>query len=835
MNRTDMVRREFLLACICLLTMSAQAGHLTERQALVRAQQFLSAQGGKTMALKGQTLQRATPRRQAPIKGEGTAYYMFNAGQRGFVIASADDRTRPVLAYSDKGRLMPDDLPAHIQAWLDEYADQLRWLDQLPNAVPEDPGVTDTHTAIAPLLGTILWNQDDPYNQLCPYYKDEESGKEGHCVTGCVATAMAQVMFYHKWPERTSIEIPGFTSSTYKIECPAVAAGTEFDWENMLPRYKGVVSTEQQQRAVAQLMVACGTSLKMDYGLDVSGASTSTVGQRLKRYFDYDASTIHLSRTNYKLEEWNELIYAELAESRPVVYHGSSSGGGHAFVVDGYDKDGFFHVNWGWGGECNGYFLLALLDPDSNSGIGASTTTDGYAIGQGAVVGIRPNTGMTTVALTTTSIKSNSGAEVSRETEDEDFSFTVSAGVKSDMAFTYTFDCGFGLFDLGGNLVEVFPTDIEGTELADGKSPEAAKRKVNMTFGADITEGTWLVKAISREHAADEESANEWLANYGSDRYYIVATISDNTLTLDAQPPTTVKDLAVNLSMDSPTAHYKQKCSVTCEITNQSTDDFLGELYYFFDGERVGGTVYELEAGGQEQFSFTFFPKVKGTTTFEVSLTKNHSAEDFTPLASLEINVEDPLEMKLYVSSFELTNATDGVVYDQEVNVTATLKNEAENDYNDLLRIAYWKRMIKDGKYSSVYIGSKYRNLLIPAGETVDVSMVFDNMDDGEYRFRAYYIDKDSNWTPMKENEGSATVGYRLGDVNRDDDVSPADAIMIIYNFFGVEQDSFNAMAADLNHDGIISPADAIEALDLYFSTNSGARATRPVNDREPE
>ncbi len=828
------------MACICLLTMSAQAGHLTERQALVRAQQFLSEQGGKTMALKGQTLQRATPRRQAPIKGEGTAYYMFNAGQRGFVIASADDRARPVLAYSDEGRLMADDLPSHIQAWLDEYADQLRWLQQHPSAAPEAPDEADTHPSVAPLLGTMLWDQADPYNQLCPYYKDEASGKEGHCVTGCVATAMAQVMFYHQWPEQTTMEIPGFVSTTYKIECPAIPAATAFDWESMLPRYKGVVSSEQQQHAVAQLMAACGTSLNMDYGLVSSGASTSTVGQRLKRYFDYDASTTHLNRVNYKLAEWNELIYSELAESRPVVYHGSSSGGGHAFVVDGYDKDGFFHVNWGWSGDCNGYFLLALLDPDSNSGIGASTTTDGYAIGQGAVVGIRPNTGVTIpVALTTTSIKSNSGAEVSRETEEEAFSFTVSAGVKSEMAFTYTFDYGFGLFDLSGNLVEAFPIDTEGTELEDGMSPDDDKRKVKMTFGADITEGTWLVKAISREHAADEESANEWLANYGSYRYYIVATISDNTLTLDAQPPTTVKDLAVNLSMDSPTAHYKQKCSVTCEITNQSTDDFLGELYYFFDGERVGGTVYELEAGGQEQFSFTFFPKVKGTTTFEVSLTKNHSAEDFTPLASLEINVEDPLEMKLYVSSFELTNATDGVVYDQEVNVTATLKNEAENDYNDLLRIAYWKRMIKDGKYSFVYIGSKYKNLVIPAGETVDVSMVFDNMDDGEYRFRAYYIDHNSNWTAMREHEGAVTVGYRQGDVNGDDTVTPADAIMIIYNFFGVEQDGFNAMAADLNHDGMISPADAIEALCLYFGANDGskARATQPMTGsrQEPE
>ena len=659
-------------------------------------------------------------------------------------------------------------------------------------------------------------------------------------MTGCVATAMAQVMFYHQWPEQTTMEIPGFVSTTYKIECPAIPAATAFDWESMLPRYKGVVSSEQQQQAVAQLMVACGTSLNMDYGLASSGASTSTVGQRLKRYFDYDASTTHLNRVNYKLAEWNELIYAELAESRPVVYHGSSSGGGHAFVVDGYDKDGFFHVNWGWSGDCNGYFQLSLLDPDSNSGIGASTTSDGYAIGQGAVVGIRPNTGVSIpVALTTTSFVSNSGTEVSRSADDEDFSFTVTAGVKSEMAFTYTFDCGFGLFDLDGNLVEAFPTDTEGTELDDGKSPETAKRKLKMSFGTGITEGTWLVKAISREHAAGEETPGEWLPNYGSDRYYVIVTISDNTLTLEPQPHTSVNDLAVTLSMDSPTAHYKQKCTVTCDITNQSTDDFLGELYYFFDGERVGGIVYELEAGGQEQFSFTFFPKVKETKVFEVALTKNHSAANFAPLASMEITVGEPLEMKLVASSFELTNATDGVVYDNEVNATAMLTNEAENDYNDLIRVAYWKRMFKGGKSSFVFIGSKYKNLVIPAGETADVSVVFDNMDDGEYRFRAYYIDHNSNWTAMREHEGAVTVGYRQGDVNGDDTVTPADAIMIIYNFFGVEQDGFNAMAADLNHDGMISPADAIEALCLYFGANDGskARATQPMTGcrQEPE
>ena len=196
---------------------------------------------------------------------------------------------------------------------------------------------------------------------------------------------MAQVMYYHQWPKRTTKEIPGFTyyyedseGKEEEIEVPAVGV-TEIDWDNMLPSYKDDDGTSAERDAVATLMLLCGNSVEMTYGLGGSSASINYARMVLPEYFDYDGFSIgYVNRSGYDNADWNQLMYDELSNNGPVLYKGNSKQyGGHAFVIDGYDADDYFHVNWGWGGNDDGYFLLDALKD--------------YNKTQGAIIGLKCN------------------------------------------------------------------------------------------------------------------------------------------------------------------------------------------------------------------------------------------------------------------------------------------------------------------------------------------------------------------------------------------------------------------------------------------------------------
>ena len=384
------MKRFILLFLSVMMTVIMTAGDVTPQQALQQAQKFLqqTPSGMKRS-------QAEVP--QLKMAGRVSGLYVFNAEQnQGYVIVSNDDRTTPILGYSETGTLDPDNMPCNMRAWLQGYADEIAWLNEhnYQPAASQAPHRTASAVKepIAPLVQTH-WNQDAPYNNLCPYYKDNGSsysynltGGTGykHCATGCVATAMAQIMYYNQWPTAPTTVIPPYTWHGYTIaELPA----TTFDWANMKLGYTGSETTEQNA-AVAKLMQYCGVSLEMDYGPE-SGSNTPNVADALKSYFDYNSSTVQfVSRSFYTYHDWINLLYHELSQGRPICYGGASTGGGHEFVCDGYQGEDFFHINWGWGGMSDDYFKLSALDPDAQ-GIGGSSSTDGFHYGQDAVIGIQ--------------------------------------------------------------------------------------------------------------------------------------------------------------------------------------------------------------------------------------------------------------------------------------------------------------------------------------------------------------------------------------------------------------------------------------------------------------
>ena len=383
-----------LLFCICAImtVVIAMAEDVTPAEALKQATQFV-----QNRIASGQHSRRAagTPA-QLTQTAKVSGLYVFNVDNHdGFVIVSNDDRTEPVLGYSDSGTFDPNNIPDNMRAWLQGYADEIAWLKKHPDAAVSTSrrtGESNIKTPIAPLVET-KWNQGTPYNNLCPEYT---TGKKS--VTGCVATAMAQVMKYHEWPqEKMEIDIPGYTEDYSGESCVPVTtlSKTAFDWGNMLNDYSGNNYDEDEATAVATLMHYCGASVKMNYGAS-SGSNTNMVATALTTYFDYSSTVTFVSRSFYTYANWIEMMYHELSQGRPIVYGGSSTGGGHEFVCDGYQGEDYFHINWGWGGMSDNYFKLSALDPDAQ-GIGGSSSDDGFHFGQDAVIGIQKNGGTGTV------------------------------------------------------------------------------------------------------------------------------------------------------------------------------------------------------------------------------------------------------------------------------------------------------------------------------------------------------------------------------------------------------------------------------------------------------
>ena len=391
------MKRKFFIA-VLLMALSftgVWAEERSEREARMLAMRFVSGLFNGQYDDTGLTYQ-----------GQICGLYVFSLGEQGgFIIVSNDDRTLPILGFSENGTLDMENMSDEQRAWLQGYADEIVWLQQHnygeapSDTFPQIPfgtlrqtrGGSHAKETIEPLV-TASWNQRSPYNDLCPEYAP---GKKA--VTGCVATAMAQVMNYHKWPVAETISIPGYRDGYGVDHLPLEA--TTFDWGNMLDSYNGS-ETAEQNTAVAELMLYCGFSVEMNYGPS-SGSYIIKVAPALKNYFDYNSTATYISRSSYSNDKWEDIIYHELASKRPVLYGGQSTGGGHAFVCDGYRHEyatDYFHINWGWGGKSDEYYVLSVLDPYSGQGIGGSSSNGGFYFGQEAVIGIQKSTDDGTIA-----------------------------------------------------------------------------------------------------------------------------------------------------------------------------------------------------------------------------------------------------------------------------------------------------------------------------------------------------------------------------------------------------------------------------------------------------
>ena len=383
-----------LLSLMLLLSVSAIAGPRSYQQAKAIAQRQ-AAMLGIEMDAEVAASAKAAPRMSvsSAVSPSATCYYVFANGEdKGFTIVSGDDRMPEVVGYSAQGTYDPDHLPANYVGFMKAYQETVEAL--LKGDAQVSGGLAEVRqwraeragsAAVAPLLDGIKWDQREPYNNMCPLYKGTNRS-----VTGCVATAMAQVMMYYQYPKELKATIKAYTAKSYGIQIPEISSGATYDWDNMLPDYSKSDYNSAQADAVAKLMYHCGAAVKMDYGPSSGANVTPTI---LATYFGYDADLMQdLTRTVFTLQQWMTLIDNELKAKRPILYSGQASDEGHEFVCDGSDGKGLYHINWGWGGYQDGYFDLTILQPQKG-GAGSGSAVDGYNRNCSMIIGIVPDNG----------------------------------------------------------------------------------------------------------------------------------------------------------------------------------------------------------------------------------------------------------------------------------------------------------------------------------------------------------------------------------------------------------------------------------------------------------
>lgn len=376
------------------------------------------------LAATSQTILKSEGRQASPV--EQPAFYIYNQDTQAFVIVSGDDRMPEVLAYSTESAFVTENLPDNVRNWLGYYADVYALVNkEQASGKPKRfslPKAQSFPSYVRPLLGKIQYNQDSPYNLKCPTYGGKRS------VTGCVATAAAQIMRYWQYPDAGTGSV-SYTTGTLGLSVSYNFANNPFNWNNILDTYTGYESTTQKN-AVANLMLACGAAAQMDYTPDMSGAYHANLFTGMAEHLGYTADYI-AEKYYYTPEEWMELIKTELNAQRPLYYGGASTQGGHAFVIDGYDAQDMVHVNWGWGGYCNGYFDVLTLNPDG-SGIGGYE--DGsYQFEQAMFIGLKP----ATEGVSTTTLFTIHSLEINKE--------QINKGQYFDTTSTATYNMGLAV------------------------------------------------------------------------------------------------------------------------------------------------------------------------------------------------------------------------------------------------------------------------------------------------------------------------------------------------------------------------------------------------------
>lgn len=717
------MKKSLLLILGLLLTTSLFAGPVGKEEAKAKALAFLN----------GTVSQRAgvakAPRRlqDLSLASSGDAYHVFNIGaSNGFVIVSGSDLTPDIIGYTDEGAFDAQNIPDNMKEWLQEYTNQIAWMEKQGEATASASKVrkapAGVKASIAPMIET-LWNQGAPYNYLCPDFFTY-----GKSATGCLATAMAQILYYHNqksgFPTGTKKDIDAYDCATnwgglgkvHVNACPYKPLPT-FDWANMQKTYTGKEETSDVKAlAVAKLMQYCGAAIGMDYANAANGgsAANSNIVPELIEYFGFDERVKYCKRTKYTTTEWENLIYQELAAGRPVLYGGSSTGGGHGFVCDGYDADGYFHINWGWGGAGNGYYLLNVANPHE-TGIGAGTSSDGYTMNQDIVIGIENPAVPASVEveqgrMTVDNMSYSGSATLSK---DAVVDVTVKYGIWNQLKDSHDFQIGLGLFDEADVLIQKPSTTYNVGVLDHNHGYSSVSIESKYDFSGLEDGKTYTIKPVSRF-----KGETEWLKCFGIETYYLKLEAHATDVSVSAVT------YSVNLAVSDVTPSECVKgevTTVTATITNNGSN-FNDNLYLFLSGssDPVAGNGVSVEAGKTTVASFAFkYTGDAGGKIMKIATKKDGSGAIWSGSMEVKTGVTGTDAPALTFTT-TLNVEGDKLLGNQLIGkVTAT--NDTDNNYQGEVSLVR-HRYEGDWDYSTTY----WETVTVPAHSSYDITFTYD-------------------------------------------------------------------------------------------------------------
>ena len=723
----------FVLTLCCSLLATAEP--VSKQAALYTASTYMLAKGKNVVSTPKSSRSKASGM-------EEEYYYVFNAGNDGgYVIVSGDDRVEPILGYVEQGSFDPENIPENMRSWLQLYADQIKFI--IDNDIqPGDPRIQKRNKVSGtkhsvPELMKSRWNQGKPYNITCPdYYKEGQSSLTltHYPATGCAATALAQVINYYKFPDKTKAQIPSY-SKTYKskdgskqqtVTFSAIPKNSKIDWDNMQDTYSwedGHVANAQDS-AVANLMHYCGIALKMGYGAS-SGADTSKSRDALVNYFGFDSRAFWANRPDYTIDDWFDMLYDEMEAGYPVLYRGHSSGGGHAFVIDGFDGDNLFHVNWGWGGGSNGWFLISILNPGDTSGMGASSSSDGYSMTQGGVFNLRlPDTEMPQEELCLDiSEVTISGSYIKAK-------FTNKTGAKN------SFHTGIVMLDENGEYALV------GTRQTVSGIANGSSSTKSFQIARKLPEGTYRLSPASK-HTKSET----WHVKYNMRSQYIEAVV-DTAGTVDLHfPYPTYEDIRIDTIAFPGTRIQKTEQEVKVTFHNYGSEYF--KTVYLFASKTQSKVYTESKSmvavRSGETLDVSYFFKPDTTGIYNLWLCTDDKGNNVIGETTMEV-IPDSLATKanLAVSQYNISNAPNNgsTAFGKRLIGTATIKNNDSEDFHGKVKLQLWNQKVGS---NTAYSGpSRTYSVDILAGKTASIDFDFDNLNEGYYyRFKVMYTTQD--------------------------------------------------------------------------------------------
>lgn len=729
------MRKKLTIGVLLLICSMASATRIDRPTALKKAARMF----GSNVAMQQVDMTNAG------LSSDGEpAYYVFNAQRtgNGFVIVAGETDGDGILAYSENGRFDPSDMPAALRWWLAGYEQQVLLVRS---------GRATAHRAISretvsPLVKT-KWNQGTPFNLMLPVNPVTGSQYEH---TGCVATALAQVVRYYA-AEKTVSAIPSYSysyqyyDSNNQIQQNNVTVdaleATTFNYALMQNEYYS--ADDDGADEVARLMRYCGQAVQMSYYEDEAAAVLSAKG--LADYFGFNPNFMETERYMYTADGWDELIYTELKAGRPVLYRGQKhNNNGHAFIVDGY-KDQLFHINWGWGGNYDGYFKLSECNA-YGGGTGAGSGQDGYSFDQTAFVNVQPETtAVVSKSLMTVESIAAAAATYNRPRTTADFTINVTFTVWNKTGSAAYFETGVGVFK-DDKLLSA--KRFSGNDLNSGSGFREQSTQIN--FGIGYTSGEYQIKAVCRQSSSDE-----WQPDLGSEIYFVKLVVDGLTATCTSA----VDQLTVNSVDISGVRKAGNTLTMTANVTN-SGDMNTSSLFLFVNGELATGAGVNFEGGKTEDVLLHFKTSVSGNG-IPLFLSTDRAGQDRVWTGTIDIE-----QRRAYNLSFGLAKVTnlekdatsnEYVVKGTTLTAAIDITNLETLYYNDVILAYIFKKEDNGDMYWSEKVLDK--EVTLAPGEKKNVSFDFLDLEVGRmYLVVFYQYNPDGEISQIGQTGGYAVV-----------------------------------------------------------------------------